>query len=632
MRMRELLAAAAIVAATAVAYVPAMRGAFVWDDDQHVVQSDQLGSLRGLARIWFVPGTIPQYYPLVHTTFWIESRLWGLHPFGYHLVNVLLHATVALLFCGLLRRLNVPGAWFAGAIFALHPVHVESVAWVSERKNVLSGLFYLLAIRSYLRYAPPEEERPEGLRHYIASALLFLCALLAKTVTATLPVALLLIRWWKRGRITRRDILPLVPFFAMGIILSGVTVWMERHHVGAEGAAWDLSAVQRLIIAGRALFFYLSKLIFPARLTFIYPRWPIPASLAYLAYPIAACIGIAILWLSRRRIGRGVVTAALFFVATLVPALGFFNVFPMRYSFVADHFQYLASLGPIALVGALIARVGRGQGTDRASVRTAGLLRAATGCAFLVLPATVTWVHAGVFRNAETLWRDTIAKNPGSWMAQHNLGLVYENEGRLDSAVAQYRRAIAIEASLETSHYNLATLLVKQGKLDEGQKEFEEALRIRPDYVDAWNNLGNVFHSRGDLAGSVIRYRRALACDAGYLPARKNLAYALGELGRAREAIAEYREAARLSEDDVSVLNNLAWLLVTAPNPADRNAGEALRLSERACALTGNADASCLRTLAAAYQLSGRSAEAAAAASKAASLPHSPSAQPPAAR
>lgn len=608
-RNRSILFAVALVLITIVAYIPAMRGGFVWDDDQHVIQDARLGGVKGLLQIWTEPGAIPQYYPLVHTSFWIEHWLWGLHPFGYHLVNILLHALIALLLVSVLRRLNVRGAWVAGAIFALHPVAVESVAWITERKNLLSAVFYLLAILAYLRYSPPAaliERRPRGdRRFYWFAGLCFLCALLSKTVTATLPAALLLIFWWKRGRITWRDAAPLIPFFALGFGLSYVTIWMEKHHVGAQGEEWSLTAIDRLIVAGRALFFYISKLLLPVRLTFIYPRWRFTP--AQIAFPVAAITILVALFAARRRIGRGPVTAALFFAGTLVPALGFFNVFPMRYSFVADHFQYHASMAPIALAAALIARAGK-----RA--------RRTIFVALVLVLAALTWHRAGAYRDVETLWRDTIVQNPGCWMAQHNLGLVYEQEGKLDLAIAQYRKALALRPDLETSHYNLATALAKQGDLEEARRHLEEAVRQRPSYAEAWNNLGNVLYQMGRRDEAGERYRRAIECDAGFLAARKNLAYAYGEQGRARESIAEYREAARIDPDDSSVLNNLAWLLATAPDPADRDPSEAVRLAESACKLTGYADVVCFGTLAAAYFADGRFKEAVSTASRAIAL------------
>lgn len=246
------------------AYLPAWHGGFIWDDDAHVTRP-KLRCWEGLFRIWFEPGATQQYYPLVHGTFWLEHWLWGDDPTGYHLVNLALHAGSAFLVALILRRLAVPGAFLAAVVFALHPVHVESVAWITEMKNTLSAVFYLSAMLCYLRF---DENR--GGRWYAAALGLFLLALLSKTVTATLPAALLVIFWWRRGRLDwRSDVLPLAPFLLLGAVSGLFTAWVERTINGAEGAEFQFSLVERCLIAGRAIWFYLGKLLWPADLIFI---------------------------------------------------------------------------------------------------------------------------------------------------------------------------------------------------------------------------------------------------------------------------------------------------------------------------------------------------------------------------
>ena len=265
---RGWICALLLVVITVLAYQPVWHGGFIWDDDAHVT-SPQLRSLDGLARIWIQLSATQQYYPLVHSAFWLEHRLWGNSPLGYHLVNILLHAFAALLLARLLQRLKIPGAWLAAAIFALHPVQVESVAWVSELKNTLSGTFYLGAALAYLRF---DQSRRRG-DHALALGL-FLLGLMSKTVIATLPAALLVVCWWQRGRLSwRRDALPLVPFFVTGVAAGLFTAWVERHFGGAQGSEYDFSIVERFLIAGRAIWFYLGKLCWPVNLVFMYPRW-----------------------------------------------------------------------------------------------------------------------------------------------------------------------------------------------------------------------------------------------------------------------------------------------------------------------------------------------------------------------
>ena len=431
--------AALIILLTVAAYIPAMHAGFIWDDDFYVTANPTLRSLGGLAAIWLKPGATIQYYPLVFTSFWVEHHLWGLHPFGYHLVNILLHAINAVLLWRVLQRLEIPGAWWAAAIFALHPVNVESVAWITERKNTLSGLFYLLAALAWLRYRPlttSESAREPDWRYYWLALALFACALFSKTVTCSLPAVLMLVIWWKTGRLDKRDGLALAPWFGLGILSGLVTRWMEQR-AGAHGAYWELSFVQRCLVAGRALWFYAGKLFWPRQFTFVYPRWEIDARAAWqYTFPLAALVVLAALWLLRSRIGRGPLAAVLCFAGTLVPALGFFDVYPFRYSFVADHFQYLACIGLITLTTSAVTVIGR-RITDEGR-RFDGTSAAA---ALLLILGATTWSQAHIYQNEEILWRDTLAKNPDASIAHNNLGIELQNMGRLPEAIEQLEQA-----------------------------------------------------------------------------------------------------------------------------------------------------------------------------------------------
>jgi hypothetical protein len=317
-----------------VAYWPCLQGDFLWDDAGHVT-NPELQSWSGLWRIWFEPGATQQYYPLLHTAFWLEHRLWGDTTLGYHLANLLWHASSAGLFVALLRRLAGPGSLLAGFLFVLHPVAVESVAWIAEQKNTLSTLFYLAAALAWLRFEA--DRRPA--RYAVASGW-FLAALLTKSVTATLPAALLVVAWWQRGRLSwRGDVRPLLPWLIAGAAAGLYTAWFERTGIGAQGADFDLSFVERVLLAGRVVWFYLGKLLWPAELIFHYPRWSIDDTAAgqYL-FPVAALAllgGLA--WGARRQ--RGPLAAALLFGGTLFPVLGFVNVYPFLFSYVADQFQ-----------------------------------------------------------------------------------------------------------------------------------------------------------------------------------------------------------------------------------------------------------------------------------------------------
>ncbi len=310
-----------LAALTIMAYQPAWHAGLIWDDDKHITQPE-LRSLHGLARIWTQLGATQQYYPLVHSVFWAEHKLWGDAATGYHWLNILLHAFSAVLLARILSQLKIPGAWLAAALFAVHPVEVESVAWISELKNTLSGVFYLGAALAYLRF-----DRSRSGRDYAMALGLFLLGLMSKTVIASLPAALLVVFWWQRGKVPwKRDALPLIPFFIAGIGAGLLTAWVERRFIGAEGSEFNFSIIERILIAGRDVWFYLGKLFWPVDLAFIYPRWNVSQAVwwQYL-YPAAGLVLLGVLvW----RRWRGPLAALLFFVGTLFPALGFFRRSP----------------------------------------------------------------------------------------------------------------------------------------------------------------------------------------------------------------------------------------------------------------------------------------------------------------
>ena len=419
-------AGALLVLFALVAYWPTLSCGFIWDDDDYVEHNKVLEAPAGLVRIWTEPTASPQYYPLVFTTFWIERRLYDLDPAGYHAVNVLLHAANGLLLWRLLRRLAIPVAWFAAALFVLHPVEVESVAWITERKNVLSGFLYLASALAYLRFRPPDRETTDW-RWYAASLGLFVLALLSKTVTCSLPAALLLVTWWKRPRLGWRDLGPLAPMFVVGAALAGVTVWMERHHVGATGIDFALTPADRILIAGRAVCFYLGKLIWPVDLAFIYARWTIdPTSAEQWTYPIAVALLLAAAWFGRRIVGKGPLVALLFFVGTLLPALGFIDVYPMKFSFVADHFQYLASIGPLTLFA-----VAGKRGLELLFAKRPGM-PALIGAAWLMALGVLTWAQVSIYVDRTELWTDTLRKDPDSWIGHQNLAEELFQKRKLD--------------------------------------------------------------------------------------------------------------------------------------------------------------------------------------------------------
>jgi protein O-mannosyl-transferase len=515
---RNLAYGALLLLVTVIAYVPALNGGLLWDDDGHVTKPE-LQSLHGLWRIWFDLGSTQQYYPLLHSAFWMEHRLWGNAVVGYHLINILLHVTAACLVVLIVKRLSLPGAWLAGFAFALHPVCVETVAWISEQKSTLSAVFYLAAALTYLHF-----DKTRRRSQYFLALTLFVLALLSKTVTATLPAALLVVLWWQRKRLTwKRDALPLAPWFILGATAGLVTAWLERRYIHAEGASFALTLGERCLLAGRVIWFYLGKVLWPANLMFTYPRWKVDSSAGWqYLFPIGVLGLAAGLWLLSRRRYRGALAGFLFFAGTLFPALGFFNVFPFVYSYVADHFQYLASLGILVPVACGLAIAREQLPGPRLVVPTvAGIL--------LATLFVLTWRESGMYRNAETLYRETLRRNPASWMAHNNLGCILaDRPGRLPEAIA----------------------------------EFEASLRLNPDNRQAQNNLGNaLITTPGRMLEGIPHLQAALALNPNFPETHYNLALALSLTGRVPEAITEYKAALRFRPYYPAARNNLERLL-----------------------------------------------------------------------
>ncbi len=603
---QSLWFAIALTLVTLFAYLPAMNSGFIWDDDDYVINNETLRDASGLWRIWSDPKATPQYYPFVHSTFWLEYQTWGLAAPGYHVVNVLIHLVNALLLWQLCRRLEIPAAWLIGLIFAIHPVHVESVAWITERKNVLSGLFYLSSAWTYLRYSgilsdnrtdeeDASSETKSNWKLYLFSMVLFVAALLSKTVTATLPAALLLVIWWKHGTIPRKRVLDLLPMFVVGIGFGMLTVWLEKYQVGAEGIDWELSRVERILIAGRVICFYSMKVLVPLGLVFTYPRWEIDANQAWqYLFPIAVVVAIVGLFLLRNRITRGPVVAFCFFCGTLFPALGFFDVYPMRFSFVADHFQYLASIGMIVLYVQVAVVLYRKLMSSEGLTSGRGVV--VVGCAVAIVLGSLTWKQTLIYKDLETLWRDTIARNPTSWMAHNNLGALLNRrgdfieaeshliesiklkpnfadsvsnlgkarEGQRDIAGAQslYEQAVQISPTDAKALNNLAAVYGMTGRLDESRQMVERALQSNPKLASAYGNLGSLEAVQGNLLAAIENYKHSLELDPTSIEIRMNLARLLIQRTDFSAARKELQLVLDQSPQDVSALLNLGVVYV----------------------------------------------------------------------
>jgi hypothetical protein len=522
-RLLLLAGAMVIIGVCAVTYTPAIRGGFIWDDDVYVTANPMLTAPGGFYQIWFLTDTppTPQYVPLVYTTvcttFWVEHRLWGFNPMGYHIVNVAIHIINALLLWLVLRRLAIPGAWFASAVWALHPVNVESVAWITERKNVLMLFFSLLSVLCWVEFAVGSRAGRKAILFYAGSLLFGALALFSKATACTLPAALVLILWLKHIALTAKRWLQVVPFVVMGIGMGILVMWREER-LGTGFLNMGLGPAEKLLTAGRALWFYLAKLFWPVNLTFSYPRWDIdPTAIWQYAWPAASVLVLACAWLWRERSGRAVTTAILFFAAMLFPMLGFFSLYTFVYCFVADHYQYAAAIGPVALVAAGGACALRRLGTNGKTV----MLSAAS--IVLLTLGVLTWRQCRIYTNNETLWLDTLRKNPDSWLAHSQIGEILFRQGKVNEARLHMERVLELASYVEAIHprafadlhRNLAAIFEAQGKFDDAAGHYQKALEIFENVAMTHYQLAEVLVRMGRTEQAIPHYRRALEIAEG---------------------------------------------------------------------------------------------------------------------
>jgi protein O-mannosyl-transferase len=602
---QDWLLALVLVIGTILAYHPVWRAGFIWDDDLHVTANRLLWERGGLKKIWASPDA-PQYYPMVFTSFLMEYALWGANAPGYHWVNLLLHATSALLAWRVFQRLGVPGAWVAAAVFALHPVNVESVAWISERKNCFCMVFYLLSLLLYLRSEPlmPQDIslrstcyaprlfpscvfRPPRPVLYWLSVLAFVLALLSKTAVAPMPLVLLGLTWWRRGRLTATDLGRSAPFFAAAIILSLVTVWIEQLKTSAPSVMREDTFWAQLAGAGWAVWFYLYKAVLPIGLNYVYPQWHINPSNPLAYVPDLLLIGVAILlWVFRGSWGRPCLFCLGYSVLMLLPILGFLNIGYFGYSHVADHWQYFAIIAPIALaVGYFAWKADRGQSHSQLSagssppferrgsspspaprpIRMSAPPRLQlfhwVEAAVLAALFISTWRHSAWFADAKTIWSRTLAGNPAAWIAHHQLGLALEREGKVAEAVTHYEAALAGQPDFATAEINLGSALQSLGRNDEAREHFLAAVRLKPDIPEAYNNLGNLYARQGNAEAALTNSLAAVRLRPDWAEAHYNLANALFLQGKQEEAVGQYNQALRFKPNYFEAHQNLGLTL-----------------------------------------------------------------------
>ena len=548
---QDILPILALGLLVVICYLPAMLwGGFVWDD-RIFTDAKPVQDVSGLWQIWFSPSAIEgegHYWPLVYTTFWLEHKLWGFDPAGYHIVNVLLHLGNTLLVWHLMRRLLVPGAWVVAAVFAVHPLHVESVAWVIERKDVLSGLFYLAAALVWLRFV---EQPRRG--WYVCSLALYAAGLLSKSIVVTLPAALLIWHWWQQGRLTSTDLLRLVPFGVVGLV---ITVGDLSFYQSREVLSLDYSLIERTLIAARALWFYAGKLLWPSELAVIYPLWAIrvadPLAWGYLIAAVALAVA---LWYFRHQVGRGPLAGVLFFSVTLSPVLGFVDYGYMQYAFVADRFQYLAGIGIMVVVIGVATH-----GVRRLSASWQKGARVVAAVVIVVL-GMLTWRQTSIWRDDETLNRHIIALNPQARDAHLNLGHILYKQGRYEEALDITRVAVEQRPDHFIIHANLGMVLNELRRFEEAETHLSCAISLNPNDTQALYSMATVRFNQQRYDEMLELLQRLIDIDSSDANAYVSMGVALSYLGRSDEALQSFDQALSLDPSSEAARANREVLL-----------------------------------------------------------------------
>ena len=587
------------------AYWPALTGQFVWDDQLLVVKNPLVTGQLNLRNVW-----LQTDFSLTTVALWLQWLMWGNNPTGYHVANILLHALSCVLLWRVLVRLKIPGAGLAAAIFAVHPVAAASVAWISEMKNTLSLVFCL---SSYLLFSIFEERTAAGKNKarlfYFLSLAAFLLALLSKTSTVMLPVVLLACAWWRRGRLASRDWMRAAPFFTLSLLLGCATIWFQHRVIIAGDPVQTENFCGRFAAAGKAIWFYLGKVILPIDLSMIYPRWTMDQTAVLSYLPAILWLGVlALCWRFRERNwGRAALFGLGCFTVTLFPVLGFLSMDYLVISRVSDHFQYLPMIAILVLFAAGLSRWLPSQ-----------LFMPVATVAVLLL-SFATFQRVEIIARDEPLWRDTLEKNPASFTAHNNLGCLLASQNKMPAAIQEFETTLRLRSQNAPAHCNLGRAYAMQHDFIRANDHFEAALKIKPDDADFQQAYANALAEQGRLLEAIQHLREAVRLEP-QAELRLHLAALLRATGKSGEAVEQYREVLKQKPDSVEALNNAAWLLATSPDATVRNGIEAVRIAEQACRLTENKRAGMVGTLAAAYAEAGRFAEAVTTATKAANL------------
>jgi tetratricopeptide (TPR) repeat protein len=538
--MRRVLGAMVVAAAAAWIYMPCLHGTWLWDDGLEISQNAVLRTASGWWTPWIHPGAM-DYFPLKSSLQWVEWRLWGPNPLGYHLVNLALHVLSALLVWKLLHRLGVRGAFVGGLLFAVHPVAVESVAWISEFKNTVSLPPLLLASVAFLAY-----DMSRRRRWLLWSLVWFLAALACKTSVVMFPGVLLLYAWWRRGRVGTRDLLVSIPFFAESLAMGAATVWFQStRSIGIAGVPESLGS--RVVEAGWSIVSYARMCLWPAGLSPVYPAAPgsTAAGLAWLG--ILAVVGI--LWVRRRAWGRHAFLGSGWFILNLVPVLGIIPMAYYRVSPRADHFAYISLVGLVGLAAAAYGSAAQFLKRRPEGGRSLRVTLEAAVCLAACVMAVEARAYSAAFHDEKALWTYAVERNPKAWLAHGNLGKALYEERRFDDASREFWEAVALQPDSPEAHANLGNCLQAEGLVEDARREYAAAVAISPAFAGAHYDLGLSYLQAGLLQRASDEFRATLGIDPGHATARNNLGLALAGMGRLPEAMEQYRLALGLNPD-----------------------------------------------------------------------------------
>jgi tetratricopeptide (TPR) repeat protein len=589
---RASLPALAVIVLTLVAYWPALSGGYIWDDGELIVKNPDVRAGDGLLRVWFNRHS-PEYLPLTYGMHWLEWRIFNGSATGPHVINVLLHGLSAALLGIILQRLRVPGAWLAALLFALHPVAVASAAWLSERKNTLSMVFYLGSILAYVRFDDLSSHHDDTTNatnghpqsafrnpHYLLSLGLFLPALLSKTSVVMLPMVLLLLAWWRQGKVRGRDLARMAPFFALSLALGLVTVWFQWHAAigGAHEVVRPEGAASRIAAAGWIVWFYLCKILLPVKLCAIYERWDVDGARLLSFVPLALlAAATALLWKERKRWGAGPLAAWGCFLVSLLPVLGFVDMSFMHLSLVADHFQYVAMPAILALAAAILARARAGAG------------RAATVAVAICLAAmaALTFQRSAEYCDDVALWRQSVRCAPLNARAYGNLGVAYTRAGAPEEAIRCLDKALELDPQYVIAWRNRAEARSMAGQYADAIRDCDRAIALKSDFADAWFTRGNACARAGRTEEALRDLDQAIALKSDSAEAYVSRGKIHAAAGRYAEAISDFDRAVALDPDDAE-----AWFNRGTAYAGAGRTEEALRNLSRAIALRpGDADA-----------------------------------------